>query len=75
MMSVPITLVSISPAQWHELLDVLAQDLTLLKSMEHPSLRASVKVVRAANFNLQDLKTCTLPAFQISPRLAWHTDT
>ena len=55
MMSVPTTLVSISPAQWHELLELLTDDLVLQKSMQHPSLRATVKVVRAANFNLRDL--------------------
>ena len=54
MMTVPLTLVSISPHQWPELLDVLQDDLCLSKSMTHPSLRKSVKVIRVANFTLRD---------------------
>ena len=54
MMTVPLTLVSISPHQWPELLDILQEDMCLSKSMTHPSLRKSVKVVRVANFTLRD---------------------
>ena len=54
MMTVPITLVSIAPHQWPDLLDALQDDLTLSKNLAHPSLRKSVRVVRAANFNLRD---------------------
>ena len=55
MMTVPLTVVSISPEQWPLLLDALQDDLTLSKSLHHPSLRKNVKVVRAANFTLRDL--------------------
>ena len=55
MMTVPLTLVSISPEQWPLLLDALQDDLTLSKSLHHPSLRKNVKVVRAASFTLRDL--------------------
>ena len=54
MMTVPITLVSISPQQWPDLLDALTEDLTLSRNLAHPSLRQSVRIVRAANFNLRD---------------------
>ena len=54
MMTIPLTLVSISPHQWTELLEILQDDLCLSKSLAHPSLRKSVKVVRAANFTLRD---------------------
>ena len=69
MMLLPITLVYISPAQWHELLDILAVDLTLLKSMQHHSLRASVRVVRAANFTLRDLNHAR--SLHFKSRLIW----
>ena len=54
MMTVPITLVSIAPHQWPDLLDALQDDLLLSKSLAHPSLRKSMRVVRAANFTLRD---------------------
>ena len=54
MMNVPLTLVSISPHQWPDLLDALQDDLCLSKSLDHPSLRKSVKVLRVANFTLRD---------------------
>ena len=55
MMSIPITLVSISPAQWSEILQCITDDLILTKSLAHPSLRKAVKLVRVANFTLRDL--------------------
>ena len=54
MMTVPITLVSIAPHQWPGLLDALQDDLLISKNLAHPSLRKSVRVVRAANFTLRD---------------------
>ena len=40
--------------QWNHLLANLSDDLTLSQSMEHPSLRKGVKLVRVANFVLRD---------------------
>ena len=54
MMTVPLTLVSVSQPQWLELLELLSDDLILQKSMSHPSLKRSVKIVRVANFLLRD---------------------
>ena len=55
MMTIPLTLVSIAPHQWQELLDVLNEDLTISQNLAHPSLRKSVRVVRVANFTLRDV--------------------
>ena len=69
MMLVPTTLVSISPAQWHELLELLTDDLVLQTSMQHPSLRATVRVVHAANFNLRDLLHVLVAFFALKAEL------
>ena len=55
LMAIPLTLVSISHDQWHELLHLVSEDLYLRKGMAHPSLRAHVRVARAANFDLRNL--------------------
>jgi hypothetical protein len=54
-MAIPITLVSISHDQWYELLNHVSEELYLRKDMAHPSLRAHVRVARAANFDLRNL--------------------
>jgi len=53
--NVPLTLVSLSPIQWVELLEHLSEDLILRASLFHLSLRKGVKLVRVANFNIRDL--------------------
>ena len=55
LMAIPITLVSISHDQWYEHLNHVSEELYLRKDMAHPSLRAHVRVARAANFDLRNL--------------------
>lgn len=60
-MAIPITLVSISHDQWYEHLNHVSEELYLRKDMAHPSLRAHVRVARAANFDLRNLTHAAMP--------------